>query len=35
MISYEITMGATLVGLLMIFGTLDLAAVNRAQGECR
>jgi len=32
MISYEITMGATLVGLLMIFGTLDLAAMNRAQG---
>jgi NADH-quinone oxidoreductase subunit H len=33
MISYEITMGATLVGLLMIFGTLDLAELNRAQGE--
>jgi NADH-quinone oxidoreductase subunit H len=33
MISYEITMGATLVGLLMIFGTLDLAVLNRAQGE--
>ncbi len=32
MISYEITMGATLVGLLMIFGTLDLGALNRAQG---
>ena len=32
MISYEITMGATLVGLLMIFGTLDLAEINRAQG---
>jgi NADH-quinone oxidoreductase subunit H len=32
MISYEITMGATLVGLLMIFGTLDLAELNRAQG---
>jgi NADH-quinone oxidoreductase subunit H len=32
MISYEITMGATLVGLLMIFGTLDLADLNRAQG---
>ena len=25
-------MGATLVGLLMIFGTLDLAEINRAQG---
>jgi NADH-quinone oxidoreductase subunit H len=33
MISYEITMGATLVGLLMIFGTLDLDKLNRAQGE--
>ncbi len=32
MISYEITMGATLVGLLMIFGTLDLSELNRAQG---
>jgi NADH-quinone oxidoreductase subunit H len=33
MISYEITMGATLIGLLMIFGTLDLGELNRAQGE--
>jgi NADH-quinone oxidoreductase subunit H len=33
MISYEITMGATLVGLFMIFGTLDLAELNRAQGS--
>jgi NADH-quinone oxidoreductase subunit H len=33
MISYEITMGATLVGVLMIFGTLDLTEVNRAQGQ--
>jgi len=33
MISYEITMGAALVGLLMAFGTLDLMEVNRAQGE--
>jgi NADH-quinone oxidoreductase subunit H len=32
MISYEITMGATLVGLLMIFGTLDLSALNHVQG---
>ncbi len=32
MISYEITMGATLVGLLMVYGTLDLAELNRAQG---
>jgi NADH-quinone oxidoreductase subunit H len=33
MLSYEITMGATLVGLLMIFGTLDLGELNKAQGE--
>jgi NADH-quinone oxidoreductase subunit H len=33
MISYEITMGATLVGLLMIFGSLDLGEINRAQGS--
>jgi NADH-quinone oxidoreductase subunit H len=33
MISYEITMGATLIGLLMIFGTLDLGVLNQAQGE--
>ncbi len=33
MISYEITMGVTIVGILMIFGTLDLSELNRAQGE--
>jgi NADH-quinone oxidoreductase subunit H len=33
MISYEITMGATLIGLLIIFGTLDLGEINRVQGE--
>jgi NADH-quinone oxidoreductase subunit H len=32
MISYEITMGATLVGLFMIYGTLDLAELTRSQG---
>ena len=32
MISYEITMGATVVGLLMIFNTLDLQEIIRAQG---
>ena len=32
MLSYEITMGTTLVGLLMIFGTLDLGELTRAQG---
>src|SRR5438034_968014 len=31
MISYEITMGATLVGLLMIFKTLDLNQIVREQ----
>jgi NADH-quinone oxidoreductase subunit H len=33
MISYEITLGATLVGILMIFGTLDISVIARAQGE--
>jgi NADH-quinone oxidoreductase subunit H len=33
MISYEIAMGATVVGVLMIFGTLDLAEVVRGQGN--
>jgi NADH-quinone oxidoreductase subunit H len=32
MISYEITFGASLIGVLLVFGTLDLAAINRAQG---
>jgi NADH-quinone oxidoreductase subunit H len=33
MISYEIAMGSSLVGVLMIFGTLDLAEVVRGQGQ--
>lgn len=33
MISYEITMGATLVGLLMIFESLDLGEIIRGQGK--
>lgn len=33
MISYEITMGATVIGILMVFGTLDLQEINLAQGE--
>jgi NADH-quinone oxidoreductase subunit H len=33
MISYEITLGATLVGLLMTFNTLDLQVINHKQGE--
>jgi NADH-quinone oxidoreductase subunit H len=32
MISYEITLGATLIGIFMIFGTLDLARIDTAQG---
>jgi len=32
MISYEITMGATLIGLLIAYGSMDLAQINRAQG---
>jgi NADH-quinone oxidoreductase subunit H len=33
MISYEIAMGATLVGVLMIFGSLDLGQIVRGQGD--
>jgi len=33
MISYEIAMGATLVGILMIFESLDLMMIVRGQGE--
>ncbi len=33
MISYEITMGATIIGLLMIYGTLSLQEMVLAQGE--
>lgn len=33
MISYEITMGATIIGLLMIYGTLNLQEINMVQGE--
>jgi len=33
MISYEITMGATIVGVLMTFGTLDLTELGRTQGQ--
>ena len=32
MISYEITMGATIIGLLMCFGTLNLQEITQAQG---
>lgn len=33
MISYEITLGATVIGALMIYGTLDLQQMIVAQGE--
>lgn len=33
MLAYEITLGATLLGIVMIFGTLDLQEMVRKQGE--
>lgn len=33
MVSYEVTMGATIIGVLMVYGTLDLQEINLAQGE--
>ncbi len=33
MISYEITMGATVIGVLMIYGTLNLQEINQLQGQ--
>jgi len=33
MISYEITMGATIIGLLMVYETLNLQEINLAQGQ--
>jgi NADH-quinone oxidoreductase subunit H len=33
MLSYEITLGASLVGILLIFGTLDIDVIIRSQGE--
>lgn len=33
MISYEITMGATVIGAIMVYGTLDLQQINLYQGE--
>jgi NADH-quinone oxidoreductase subunit H len=32
MIAYEITMGAAIMGVIMVFNTLDLQALDRAQG---
>ena len=32
MLAYEITLGATLLGIVMIFGTLDLQQIVRGQG---
>ena len=33
MIAYEITMGAAIMGIIMVFNTLDLQQLVRAQGE--
>jgi NADH-quinone oxidoreductase subunit H len=33
MISYELTLGLSIVGVLMVFGSLDLNEIARAQGE--
>ncbi len=33
MLSYEITLGATLLGVVMIYGSLDLQEIVRGQGE--
>ncbi len=33
MLAYEITMGATILGIVMIFGTLDLQEIVRGQGH--
>ncbi|MFQ6673037.1 MAG: NADH-quinone oxidoreductase subunit H [Candidatus Tectimicrobiota bacterium] len=33
LISYEITLGLAIVGVLMVFQTLQLSEINRAQGE--
>jgi len=33
MLAYEITLGATLLGIVMIYGTLDLQEITRGQGE--
>ncbi len=33
MIAYEITMGAAILGVIMVFNTLDLQALVRAQGD--
>lgn len=33
MLSYEITMGATIIGIIMVYGTLDLQQMSMAQGD--
>src|SRR6266478_5275498 len=33
MISYEVAMGLSVIGILMVYGTLELQGVARAQGE--
>src|SRR3989442_5430368 len=33
MISYEIALGISLVGVIVVYGTIDLAEIVRAQGQ--
>jgi NADH-quinone oxidoreductase subunit H len=33
MISYEVAMGLSVIGVLMVFGTLELQEISRAQGQ--
>ena len=33
MISYEIALGISLLGVIMVYGTIDLAELVRAQGK--
>ena len=33
MLAYEITLGATILGIVMIYGTMDLQAIVRGQGQ--
>lgn len=33
MISYEVSIGVSIIGILLIYGTVDLQAIVRAQGE--
>lgn len=33
MISYEIALGIAILGVVMVYGTMDLAEIVRAQGR--